>query len=176
VLVFGLGMIGLFAAQAAAAFGASVVAVDPHEHRRRAATDMGIEVLDSRDATACWARLGGLGPFDAVLETTAGEGIIGELIARKAIRPGTRLVMLGGRHRLDYPFNRAQEMELELVHSMHHSADDVEEVLRLRRAGAFRIGPLITTRLAPSDVAGFWQSVLAGNRDYLGVVIDWSRT
>ena len=29
-----------------------------------------------RDAAATWDRLGALGPFDAVLETTAGEGII----------------------------------------------------------------------------------------------------
>jgi 2-desacetyl-2-hydroxyethyl bacteriochlorophyllide A dehydrogenase len=176
VLVLGLGMIGQFAAQAAAAYGASVVAGDPHALRRRAATDGGVgEVFDTADHEAAWSRIGTLGPFDAVLETSSGPGIIGELIARKAVRPGTRVVMLGGRERLDYPFNRAQEIELELVHSMHHSEEDVERVLELHRTGAFRIGPLITHRLAPSEVPGFWRSVLGGERDFLGVVIDWGR-
>ena len=176
VLVLGLGMIGQFAAQAAAAHGASVVAGDPHALRRRAALESGlVEVLDTGDHEAAWSRIAALGPFDAVLETTSGPGVISELIARKVVRPGTRVVLLGGRERLDYPFNRAQEVELELVHSMHHSEEDVARVLELRRAGAFRIGPLITHRLAPTEVPGFWRSVLAGERDFLGVVIDWSR-
>jgi 2-desacetyl-2-hydroxyethyl bacteriochlorophyllide A dehydrogenase len=177
VLVFGLGMIGLFAAQAAAATGAHVIAVDPHPNRRQAASDLGIrDVLDARAGDALWTRLASLGPVDAVLETSGGAGIIGALIANRVVRNGARVVLLGGRERHDYPINRAQEIELELVHSMHHSEDDVVEVLRLRRAGAFRIGPLITHRLAPSEVPGFWRGVLDGDRDHLGVVIDWSRT
>jgi threonine dehydrogenase-like Zn-dependent dehydrogenase len=84
--------------------------------------------------------------------------------------------MLGGRTHLDYPFNRAQERELELVHSMHHSEADVLRVLELRRAGRWSIGPLITHRLAPTGVPAFWARVLDGWRDHLGVVIDWSRT
>jgi 2-desacetyl-2-hydroxyethyl bacteriochlorophyllide A dehydrogenase len=176
VLVLGLGMIGQFAAQAAAAYGASVVAGDRHALRRRAAVDSGVgDVIDMRDHESAWSRIATLGPFDAVLETTSGPGIVGELIARKVTRPGTRIVMLGGREGLNYPFNRAQEVELELVHSMHHSEEDVARVLELRRAGAYRIGPLITHRLAPSEVPGFWRSLLAGERDFLGVVIDWSR-
>jgi threonine dehydrogenase-like Zn-dependent dehydrogenase len=98
------------------------------------------------------------------------------LIEHKVLRDGARIAMLGGRERLDYPFNRAQETELEFVHSMHHSNDEVEQVLRFRREGRFGIGPLITHRLAPSEVPGFWRSVLAGSRDHIGVVIDWSRT
>ena len=176
ILVYGLGMIGLFAAQAVSALGGEVVAVDRHAKRREVAAGLGAdEVVDSSDQTALWGRLGRLGPFDAVLETSSGPDVIAGLIEGKAVRSGARIVLLGGRERLDYPFNRAQEMELELVHSMHHSQEDARRVMTLRSEGSFHIGPLITHRLAPSEVPGFWRSVLRGSRDHLGVVIDWSR-
>jgi 3-hydroxyethyl bacteriochlorophyllide a dehydrogenase len=177
VLVFGLGIIGQFAAQAVRALGGSAVAVDRHEARRRAALEAGLdEAVAPPDRPAAWRRLAESGPFDAVVETTSGADVLNGLVEHQVVRPGARIAMLGGREQLDYPFNRAQERELELVHSMHHSEADVQRILQLRRAGEWAIGPLITHRLGPSEVPGFWARVLDGWRDYLGVVIDWSRT
>ena len=110
-----------------------------------------------------------------MLETTAADGILEPLITHAVVAAGCRVVMLGGRERLDYPFNRAQEIELEFVHSMHHSGGR-RGGARLRDEGRFRIGPLITHRLAPIEVPGFWKGGPRRGRDHLGVVIDWSRS
>jgi 2-desacetyl-2-hydroxyethyl bacteriochlorophyllide A dehydrogenase len=177
VLVFGLGIIGQFAAQAVRALGGSAVGVDRHEARRRAALDLGLVQAEAPpDDAEAWQRLAASGPFDAVVETTSNADVLNGLVEYQVVRPGARIAMLGGRTHLDYPFNRAQERELELVHSMHHSEADVLRILEFRRAGTWLIGPLITHRLAPGEVPAFWARVLDGWRDYLGVVIDWGRT
>jgi 2-desacetyl-2-hydroxyethyl bacteriochlorophyllide A dehydrogenase len=175
VLVLGLGAVGLFAGQAIRALGGRAFGFDLVESRRSIADQLGFEATFDAGAADAWDRVVAAGPYDAVIETTAVNQLAKELLERSALRERGRIVMVGGRASVEYPFNVAQFAEAEIVHTMHHTNSEVAEVLRLRAEGRWLIEPLITHRLLPAEVPEFWRGLLAGSQDWLGVVVDWTK-
>jgi threonine dehydrogenase-like Zn-dependent dehydrogenase len=46
--------------------------------------------------------------------------------------------------------------------------------LRMMERGDLRIAPLITHRIKPAEAQGMFETMLAGNDSWLGIVIDWT--
>lgn len=173
VLVLGLGIIGQFAAQAARALGGRAVGVDRVPLRLDLAARLGCEATIDGRADDAWDRLALAGPFDAVIETTGLNDLVGAVLERRLLIPRGALVMVGGRFTVEYPFNLAQRLEAAILHTSHHTNQETAEVIRLRRAGLWHIAPLITHRVRPDQAPEVWRMILADDPSWLGIVYDW---
>ena len=171
-LVLGLGLLGLFAGQGAVVRGGSAIGVDRIPLRLEKAMEVGFEsVLDfSRDTY--WKDLAGLGPFDVVIETTGNNELIDEVMTRGLIKRGGRFVMVGGRWKVSYDFSLAHLYEVSMVQTEHHTYDEVQQVIQLRKAGRWKIDTLLTHFVRPSDAKRVWDMIL-NNENSLGVVFEW---
>ena len=171
-LVLGLGLLGLFAGQGAVARGGTAIGVDRIPLRLEKAVEVGFEsVLDfSRDTY--WRDLAGLGPFDVVFETTGNNDLIDEVMSRGLIKRSGRFVMVGGRWKVSYDFSLAHLYEVSMVQTEHHSYDEVQQVIRLRRSGRWKINPLLTHFVRPTQAKQVWDMIL-NDENSLGVVFEW---
>ncbi len=171
-LVLGLGLIGIFAGQGALVRGSAVVGVDRVPLRLAKAKEVGFEAVLDVSQTGYWEGLARAGPFDLVIETTGNNELIDEIMRRRLIARGGRFVIVGGRWQVSYDFNSAHLLEVSMVHSEHHTQTELEEVIRLRRAGRWQIAPLITHVVLPGEAPQVWDMILH-KEDWLGVVFDW---
>lgn len=200
VLVVGLGIVGLLAAQIAAAVGARVAALETDPTRRAVAVGARIgPVLDPRAAETrdlLAAYFGPPGP-DVVVETSqAWDGLVE---AVRLVHPGTRLAIVGI-YRSDPPPETAREllrltyMDRDLFHNQrlkiigcsNDPADDYPPgVVRwtLTRntayvadriaAGMFDPRPAITHRFRWDELGTAYERFVAGDRGMVGVTLNW---
>ncbi len=171
-LVLGLGLLGLFAGQGAVVRGGTAIGVDRIPLRLEKALEVGFEsVLDfSRDSY--WGELSSMGPFDVVMETTGNNDLIDEVMSRGLISRGGRFVMVGGRWKVSYDFSLAHLYEVSMVQTEHHTYEEVQQVIELRRTGRWKIGPLLTHFVRPDQVKQVWDMIL-NREDSLGIVFEW---
>lgn len=171
-LVLGLGLLGMFAGQGAVVRGGTAIGVDRIPLRLDKAREVGFEsVLDfSRDSY--WRDLANLGPFDVVMETTGNNDLIDQVMSRGLIRRGGRFVMVGGRWKVSYDFSLAHLYEVSMVQTEHHTYDEIQQVIRLRRDGRWKISALLTHFVRTHQAKQVWDMILNGE-DSLGVVFEW---
>jgi L-idonate 5-dehydrogenase len=146
VLVSGAGTIGLLAAMAARASGASsVVSCDLSASRRARALRLGADhALDPADAAlAERAReLAGDG-FDVVVEAAGAPASLGR--AFELVRPGGTIVQVGtlGAADVPLPANQLMNRELQLVGSFRYG-DEFKDAIGLVASGAVRVDELVS--------------------------------
>lgn len=135
--VVGGGAVGLLAAQASAAMGASgVVLVEPDEHRRDLGRTVGIgEVVGPAGAAQVAA--------DVVIECSGTES--GVLASFSAARPTGRVVLLGiMKSSPPLPVLDVVRDELEVLGSLSHIYDeDFAQAVRLLGSGEVSTAPLV---------------------------------
>ncbi len=156
-LIYGGGLIGQFAAQAARVMGAQTTLADRHDDRLRLAAELGADrALDPTTAEGAQT-LEAHAPYSVVFECSGGDvmdRIIGTREQAGLIeqRAHARVVMVAGRFDVRYNFNAAGMAEVDILHTQHFDQDDLEQVVRLAAKGAIRIRPLIR-EIAPFDDA-----------------------
>lgn len=173
VLVFGAGLIGQFAAQAARAMGARVALAGHHDDRLQIAAACGVDEVVNNTTEAGRAKVDAGAPYSVIFECSGGAvldriiGVPGQpgLVAR---RSHARLVMVAGRFDVCYNFNMAGMAELDILHTQHFDQEDLEQVVRLAQRGDIQLRPLVrdvvpldeavrifdTLRDAPSELLG----------------------
>ena len=174
VAVIGCGPIGLLTIQAARAAGAvSVFAVEPLEHRRRAALDVGAD----RAFTPDEAHQG------AIAEATAGRGVDvaleyagtddGVTLGMVAARPGGRVVLGGipSEDRTSFPASLARRKGLTLA-LVRRMKDVYPRALALVGRGLIAVEPLVGQRFPLDEVAAAFTAAAA--RTSLKTVVDVS--
>jgi len=182
VLMFGAGVIGLFAAQAAQVFGTEVTIVDVNEKRLRVAKEVGVDHVVNLSTPAGRSELDALAPFDVVFDVTAridGKELLEDIVGlgvdgASLLGQYGKLVLTTGRYSIRYDFNAAQEKEIRILHVNHFLQEDLDNLVRLVDEGRIKIGPLIT-RNEPIDNMPKIYSILVENpSELLGTVFDWT--
>jgi L-iditol 2-dehydrogenase len=174
VAVVGCGPIGLFVIQLARAGGATtVLAVEPLEHRRLAALDMGADMAMTprqADDGELWEATGRRGVDLAVEMAGTDEAV---RLAVAAARPAGRVV-LGGipdDDRTAFPASIARRKGLTMA-LVRRMKETYPRAIALARRGAVALDPLIGQRFAFEDVAEAF--IRAATRDSLKTIVDIS--
>jgi threonine dehydrogenase-like Zn-dependent dehydrogenase len=191
VLVFGLGLVGLFAGRLFRLSGARpVIGTDLVEFRLDKAWEAGLIPLHGRDpdlAGKIKTLTGGRGA-DIVVEATGSPGVI--LSALESAADGGRVVLLGsprGKVELD-PYSLIHRKGVSVIGS-HERMQSMEgsgpsrwdrkknqEVLAaLFASGDILTAGYVTDVIAPKDVPAMYETLAASPEKTLGVLIDWSR-
>ena len=174
VLVGGAGPVGQCTAQFARLAGAVVTVCDLDQHRLDIAAELGAQstLIPAED----WANIVARGPFDCAIEDS-GAPILDHLVGAHpdngVIKHRGRAVLIAGRDRVDYRFNRGQGSELSILHASHFTADDLREVCRLATEGTFNTAPLIQDQVPYSEMKGIYDRLRDDPTGLFGVVFDW---
>lgn len=180
VLVVGAGSIGQFTAQAALAAGADVTIADLDEERLGIAKSLGVHrtVLLTKDP-ASWDQLRGPKRFDAVFEDS-GAPILDDILghgdwSKTIIRHLGRLVLIAGRNRVEYPFNSAQGIEIEILQASHFTGEDLELLVKLFAEGRIKVGPLLRDVVPYEDALATYERLRDNPGSMLGTVFDYGK-
>lgn len=179
LLVVGAGFIGQAAAQIAHAMGARVTLVDVDERRLDVARAVGACEDVFNTAGDGWARHIGQWPdawcpegrFDAVLDAAGAAGMEDQLIG--AARHGGTVLLIAGRGRVTYTFNRGQCREITIRQNGHFSRDDLDNVCRLVARGRVKIGPLLQDVVPAGEAKRIYDTLRDEPHRLLGTVFDW---
>lgn len=177
VLVFGAGLIGLFAVQAAHLLGAEVVVVDRHPDRLRLSREVGADVALDNTNEAAWSQLTELAPFDVCLECSGGdvlERIIGRAPKAGLLARPSRLVFVAGRFEASVPFNRAAQCRLECHFTGHFDQGDLDQVLRLARTERLKLRPLVRNVVPIREAVRIYDTLRDDKSKLLGTIFDWT--
>ncbi|HVE91314.1 MAG TPA: zinc-binding dehydrogenase [Actinomycetota bacterium] len=174
VAVVGAGTVGLLVTQVARARGAgTVVVVDGIEQRRRLAQDLGADVAVAPDEAMSATRdlMSGVGP-DATIEAAGNPAAAASAVT--LTRKGGRAVLLGvfeGEVRMDMMDMLLGEKTVVACLS-HDFQDDFVPAVSLIEQGVVRVAPLVTDRVALSDVVdqGF-EALLNDPEGHLKIVV-----
>jgi L-iditol 2-dehydrogenase len=153
VAVIGAGPIGLLLVELARAAGAAqVIAVEPREHRRVAATDRGADVVlePAVAADGIAAATAGRG-VDVAIEIAGPDDAVDQ--ALRAVRPGARVVLAGipdhDRTSMQASLARRKGLTLLFSRRMNHA---YPRAIAAANRGLVRLDPLLTGRY-PLDEA-----------------------
>lgn len=179
VLVFGAGLIGQFAAQAARVRGARVTVADRHGDRLELAAELGADAVADVGDEAGYEGLAEGKPYSVVFECCGGD-VLDRIIGR-AGQPGlvgrrshARLVMVAGRFEVSYSFNPAGMAELDILHTQHFDQIDLEQVVRLVGRGDIRIRPLIREVVPFAEAVRVYDILRDERSRLLGTVFDYT--
>jgi 2-desacetyl-2-hydroxyethyl bacteriochlorophyllide A dehydrogenase len=189
VVVYGMGLVGLLAAQLFGLNGAQpVIGVDRLGSRLEVARASGIVALnaDEVDVPAEVARLtDGRGP-DVVVEATGSPAVVP--LALDLVARGGRVVLLGstrGRVEVDlYSHIHRKGVQVIGAHESAHTLDLAPTVRWSKKrnlgllAGLFvqgrlRSEGLISHTIRPNQLLSIYDLVAQRPQDYLGVLVDW---
>jgi 2-desacetyl-2-hydroxyethyl bacteriochlorophyllide A dehydrogenase len=189
VVVYGMGLVGMLAAQLFRLNGAGpIIGIDRLASRLEIAGASGIIPLNAEevDVPAEVSRLtGGRGP-DVVVEATGGPAVVP--LALDLVAKGGRVVLLGstrGRADLDvYSLVHRQGAQLIGAHETVQNLDLVpnsrwskERNLALLAdlfvQGKLRSQGLISHTIPPADLPRIYDALAERPQDYLGVLVDW---
>ncbi|MCC8193385.1 MAG: alcohol dehydrogenase catalytic domain-containing protein [Deltaproteobacteria bacterium] len=162
VLVSGVGIIGLAAAQLARACGATVVMTGTdadEESRIPVAKSMGLDVFNCQKENVVEGFIGRAGSkADFTIECSgAAPAFISGLAA---IRKGGSMLLLGLPNKeVTFPFANAIRSEINIITSYTSGWDDYEKTLALLSSGALDIKPLLTGYAVENAVRAFEDAV-----------------
>lgn len=173
VAVFGLGPVGCSAVLVAAENGALVLAVDPMDHRRQLAVDMGAATTidptaDDVDAVVR-GLTGGLGA-DAAIDCSGNPRAQADAFA--VLRPRGRMLVLAATAPWELDPSKLWRRGLTLQGSWVYGLGEYDQIVRTALRHADRLEQLVTARFS---AAGAEQAVRAADSCNEGkVVIDWT--
>jgi threonine dehydrogenase-like Zn-dependent dehydrogenase len=179
VLVYGDGLIGQLAAQAARARGARVILVGHRVERLAlAAKHSADHVLDNRDERFLHQvrELAGSDAVTAVIDTVQSE----------ALQRTYLDILEHGRGQIVYagfgPARVWADMLLLQVHELttHYvggwTRSRMEATLALLAEGALHVQPLVTHHVEPHAAPAMYEMILRRSEPHLGIVFDWRET
>jgi 2-desacetyl-2-hydroxyethyl bacteriochlorophyllide A dehydrogenase len=192
-VVFGLGCVGLMAAQLARAAGATVVGVDPVDFRRRQAMALGIDFVCTPEPEAISNALydaNGTDKCDVVIDAVGSSEVIATA-ARYVAECGE--IVLVGTPRAPYQADMTPLMRdihlrgvvpvgaLEWLipvlpcrgvkHNYYRSTDII---FRLHRQGRVNLEALVSEVMPAHNVQRAYEVLLEDKEHYIGVALDWT--
>jgi threonine dehydrogenase-like Zn-dependent dehydrogenase len=194
VAVFGLGMVGNFAAQAFRILGCRVIGIDPNSERRTLAGQCGLTtVIAGGDDVVTNLRTltGGRGPSIVVDATGLSQVITqaigacadsGEVILLGTPRspcPGDITPPLADIHYRNLTLRGALEWNLPhqptpgLRHSLYSKQAMIFDWME---RGELQVKPLVSHVLPPTQIRNGYEGLLNEPGTYTGVVLDWRQT
>ncbi|MDF2834366.1 MAG: L-idonate 5-dehydrogenase [Paenibacillus sp.] len=177
IVVYGDGLIGQCASQAARARGAKTILVG----RRRERLELGAKhsadyVIQASpgDLARQVMELTGRRRVTAVLDTIQQPGLEREYIP--LLRPGEGQIVYCG-HAIggawaDMPQLQAHGLTCHFVSDW--TRERIEATISLMNEGAISLAPLITHRGTAEEAPGFYRMLLENKEPFLGILIDWS--
>jgi threonine dehydrogenase-like Zn-dependent dehydrogenase len=81
--------------------------------------------------------------------------------------------LMGGRDKIESTNMLAHPQKAILMHSSHHTKNEVFEALRLWRLGSLKIGPIVTHQFPSDRSPEAYTRLLERDEDMLGVVFRW---
>ena len=201
VAVFGLGLVGNFAAQLFTLAGCEVIGIDPSARRREEAAACGIEhtLVPGDDLKEQVAALTGGRMCHTVVEA-AGVPAVAMVAGKLAAQRG-ELILLGsprgsletdvvpllqqthiytggitikGAHEWQFPYEQGPANHNH-GHWRFSMEGNVRTLLRLIAKGKLKVDPLLTHVAAPADCQEVYDGLRDKKDDYLGVVFDWTK-
>jgi 2-desacetyl-2-hydroxyethyl bacteriochlorophyllide A dehydrogenase len=176
VLVFGAGLIGQLAAQAARVMGAVVTVADVDQERLELARKLGADaVVNPASGEGRWI-LQQKKPYSVVFECSGADvlgGIIGTNWGNGLIGHRARVVMVAGRYDVHYHSNAAQGAEVAVLHANHFDQDDLNQVVDLTGRGLIKIRPLIRDIVPVAEAVAVYETLRDNPGRLLGTVFRW---
>jgi 2-desacetyl-2-hydroxyethyl bacteriochlorophyllide A dehydrogenase len=178
VLVIGAGPVGQFTAQLARLSGAIVTICDLNEKRLVIASEIGThKTITVTPEPQSWEAIKRDGPYDVVIEDSGApilDTVFGIGWNQGILKQNSRVVMVAGRHRVDYHFNAGQSYELTVVHVSHFVHDDLQQVCRFTAEGLLKIDPIIQDEVKIDQAVAIYDKLRDNPTDLFGVVFDWT--
>lgn len=178
VLVYGGGLVGQFAAQAANVHGARVTLVDIDDNRLELAKQLGTDNCINTSTNEGKERLQTIKPFSVVIECT-GANVMDKIVGTEwgggsgLVGHRARIVMVAGRYDVTYSFNAAQCDEISVLHASHFDQSDLEEMVRLVSSEKIKIRPLIKDMVRIESAVEVYNTLRDSPNKLLGTVFDW---
>ena len=171
VLIVGLGCIGQIASQIANSMGAKVTACDIDDKRIDLARKIGAakEVYDISGEN--WSKHILDDSYDAVIDVAGVPDMEDQFI--DAIRIKGRIILMGGRFKVNYTFGEGQNKELTIKQTGSFSGDDLANLCRLVQRGTVEIGPLIRDVVTLDKAGSIYEKLRDRPHDLLGTVFSW---
>jgi 2-desacetyl-2-hydroxyethyl bacteriochlorophyllide A dehydrogenase len=182
--VFGLGLIGNFAAQLLRLHGVRVIGIDPIRMRRKAAEACGVpRTLDSGgDLAGALEQICGERGVAAVVEATGNSDLVGP--ALKVLRPRGQVILLGsprGKAEIDvYNDVHARGARLIGAHvSLHRfgpygsGQPAMEYAVDMMHGGFVKASALLTHCLEARDIGEAYRLLIEEKDKALGIVLAW---
>jgi threonine dehydrogenase-like Zn-dependent dehydrogenase len=200
VMVFGLGMVGNFAAQSFKILGGKVVGVDPLPARRQLAERCGITHAlaggETKELKQGLKRIFGVEQADicidasgvtpVVLQALALTATVGQLIllgSPRAPVEGNLTALLSDLHCRNITVRGAMEWCLPAYTPKAFWGDKTPPLLSICEKqrlifdwiadGRLKVEPLISHRLSPAKIKEAYEGLLNRPEEFTGVVLDW---
>ena len=176
VAVFGDGLIGQCAAQAARARGMHAIIVGHRASRLRLAEAHSADaVIDSHeeDLAAAVARITGSRQVAAVIDTVQGTKVQAQYV--DLLANGSGQIVYSGFSSTETWADMAdlQKRELTAHFVSGWTRPRMQATLDLMAEGKMRVRPLVTHLVSYRRAADMWQAILSKQADLLGVTFEW---
>lgn len=163
VAIFGCGGVGINAVQIAAAFGATVVAVDVDERKLELARRLGASVtFNSKEAdTVKGIRSLTGGGVDVAFEIVGRPEVLD--LAFSSVKTGGRLVSVGYSERnWDFKVSRVMFREITVIGSLGCRSSEYPRIIEMVRSGKLKLSPVISEKLPIDGVNEALRKLEAG--------------
>lgn len=189
VMIFGMGLVGLIAAQLYQLNGAyPVIGADLSQERLSIAKKFGIVPINPKevDLDQEIAKLTSNRGPDVIVEATGNPAVIP--IALRLVTKGGRVTLLGstrGRVELDvYSEVHRKGVQLIGAHESVINLDtqsarrwtklrDLQLLANLFTKGKLKTQGLITHKISPSELLAIYDTLAERPQEYLGILVDW---
>lgn len=178
IVIYGDGIIGHCAAQAARARGARTILVGRRQQRLALGAAFSADHIVDAGAGHVLQQVMELTkgqPVTAILDTLQQEAIQREYMPM--LRPGAGQIVYCG-HTTDKAWADMTLLQAQGL-TCHYVSDwtreRIESTIALMSAGALKIAPLITHRGTAEEAPGFYRMLLDNREPFLGILIDWSK-
>jgi len=173
VWVVGAGPIGLFAAQAARAFGAHVTVTDLIPRRLSVARELGAHrVIDASDKDAQAALKEG-GPYDCIVDASGTGGLLEDIRRLGLLAHGGAIGLVAVRSETTFIWSMLHGTEASIEVPCHFGLGDLKLLIDLVRRGVIRIAPMISHREPIQKAPEIYATLRDRPSELLGVVFDW---
>ncbi len=163
VAIFGCGGVGLNAVQIAAAFGATVVAVDIDDRKLELAKRLGASATFNSKEMDVVKEIKSLtgGRVDIAFEIVGRPEVLE--LAFSSVKTGGRLVSVGSSERnWDFRVGRLMYREMSVVGSLGCRSSEYPRIIEMVRSGRLKLDPVISCKLPLEEVNMALQNLEAG--------------
>lgn len=165
--VFGLGMLGQLAGLIARTLGLRAIGINRSAWKRDRAQSVGFDHVCPPDSE----QLARLGEMHFAIDTTGSQAMFD--LALRTLAKGGELSLAGYYpEKFSVDFDRCHAQNIAL-HNPVGFGSWLREIVRLVESGQLNVDPLITHRVAPSQITAFYADLNANHSNYLGAIIDW---
>jgi L-iditol 2-dehydrogenase len=174
VWVAGAGPIGLFAAQAAQAFGANVTVTDLIPRRLDVARELGMGRVIDAGTGGYEEALKEEGPYDRVIDACGAETLIHDIAKLGLLAHGGVIGLIAVRSETRFGWGMLHATEGSIEVSCHFGLGELKLLVDLIGRGVIRVDPLITHKEPIEDAPGVYELLRDSPSEPLGIVFDWA--